>query len=96
MINLVIMAKCLISMSAVNHAAKGDFLRGIVAAPARRTLEKEKIDSLEKLSKYSEQEIRLLNGFGEVSMKKLKSHMEEHQFSFMQSIRDFSEASIDM
>ena len=82
MINLVIMAKCLGSVCAVSHVANGDFLEGVIAVPARRALEKEKIDSLEKLSYYSEGEIIQLHGFGKNTMEKLKIYMEEHQVSF--------------
>ncbi|WP_228372517.1 helix-hairpin-helix domain-containing protein [Chryseobacterium daeguense] len=77
------MAKCLSSICAVNHVVvKGDFLKGIIAMPARRALEKEKIDSLEKLSDYSEHEIMQLHGFGRNAMEKLKKYMEENQASF--------------
>ncbi|SHG43228.1 RNA polymerase, alpha chain C terminal domain [Chryseobacterium oranimense] len=82
MINLVIMAKCLSSICAVNHVTKNNFLYGIIAVPARRALEREKIDSLEKLSDYSEQEIMKLHGFGRNTMQKLKNHMEKHHVSF--------------
>jgi len=82
MINLVIMAKCLSSICAVDHVTKNNFLYGIIAVPARRALEREKIDSLEKLSDYSEQEIMKLHGFGRNTMQKLKNHMEEHHVSF--------------
>ncbi|WP_228378002.1 helix-hairpin-helix domain-containing protein [Chryseobacterium luteum] len=77
------MAKCLSSIYAVNHVVKSNnFLSGIIAAPARRALEREKIDSLEKLSGYSEKEIMKLHGFGRNAMEKLKNHMKEHQVSF--------------
>ena len=82
MINLIIMAKCLSSICAVNYVANGDFLKGIIAMPARRALEKEKINSLEKLSDYSEQEIMQLHGFGKNAMEKLKCYMQENQISF--------------
>ncbi len=82
MINLIIMAKCLSSICAVNHVTKNNFLYGIIAVPARRALEREKIDSLEKLSDYSEQEIMKLHGFGRNTMQKLKNHMEKHHVSF--------------
>lgn len=83
MINLLIMAKCLSSVCAVNHFAKSNnFLNGVIAVPARRSLEREKIDSLEKLSDYSEKEIMQLHGFGKNVMEKLKNHMREHQVSF--------------
>ncbi|MGG5207993.1 DNA-directed RNA polymerase subunit alpha C-terminal domain-containing protein [Chryseobacterium sp. MIQD13] len=77
------MAKCLSSICAVNHVVKNsNFLSGIIAVPARRALEREKIDSLEKLSDYSEEEIMKLHGFGRNAMQKLKSHMKQHQVSF--------------
>jgi hypothetical protein len=41
MINLVIMAKCLSSIGAVNHVVESDFLKGVIAMPARRALGKE-------------------------------------------------------
>ncbi|AZA55265.1 hypothetical protein [Chryseobacterium sp. G0201] len=82
MINLIIMAKCLSSICVVNHVVEGDFLRGIISMPARRALEKEKIDSLEKLSDYSEKEIMQLHGFGKNAMEKLKIYMKENHVSF--------------
>jgi hypothetical protein len=83
MINLVIMAKCLSSICAVNHIVRNNnFLSGVIAVPARRALEREKIDSLEKLSAYSEEEIMNLHGFGRNAMERLKNHMEEHRVSF--------------
>lgn len=82
MINLVIMAKCLSSFCIVNHVVKGNFLQGVIAMPARRTLEREKIDSLEKLSNYSEEEIMQFHGFGKNTMVKLRNHMKEQQVSF--------------
>ncbi|AZA85392.1 hypothetical protein EG349_00570 [Chryseobacterium shandongense] len=85
MINLVIMAKCLNSICAVSHNAKGTFLQGIISAPARRALEKEKINSLEKLSEYSEKEILQMHGFGKNAMEKLKIHMMENDRYFKNS-----------
>ncbi|WP_194304436.1 hypothetical protein [Chryseobacterium sp. C3] len=43
---------------------------------------KEKIDSLEKLSEYSEKEIMQLHGFGKNAMQKLKAYMKENHVSF--------------
>ncbi len=82
MINLVIMAKCLSSICAVSHVAQGNFLQGVIAIPARRALEKEKIDSLEKLSNYSEEEIMQLHGFGKNAMERLKNYIIENHVSF--------------
>ncbi len=76
------MAKCLTSVYAISHTAQEDFLKGIIAVPARRALEKEKIDSLEKLSGYSEDEIMKLHGFGRNAMNKLKRYMDEQRVSF--------------
>jgi hypothetical protein len=76
------MAKCLSSICVVSHVVEGDFLQGIIAMPARRALEKEKINSLEKLSHYSEKEIMELHGFGKNAMEKLKIYMKENQVSF--------------
>ncbi len=82
MINLVIMTKCLRSACAVSHSAHGNFLHGIIPLPARRTLEKEKIDTLEKLSDYSEDEIRQMCGFNKSTLQKLKLHMMESDMYF--------------
>jgi len=82
MINLIIMAKCLSSICVVNHVVENDFLKGIIAMPARRALGKEKIDSLEKLSDYSEKEIMQMHGFGKNAMGKLKNYMKENNVSF--------------
>lgn len=82
MINLIIMAKCLTSICVVSHAVETDFLKGIIARPARTALGKEKIDSLEKLSDYSEKEIMQLHGFGKNTMQKLKNYMDENHVSF--------------
>ncbi|WP_306621630.1 DNA-directed RNA polymerase subunit alpha C-terminal domain-containing protein [Chryseobacterium ginsenosidimutans] len=76
------MAKCLSSIYVVGHVVEGDFLRGIIAMPARKALEKEKIDSLEKLSDYSEKEIMELHGFGKNTIEKLKIYMKENHVSF--------------
>lgn len=89
MINLLIMTKCLKSVCVENQTLKGNFLQGIIGMPARKALEKEKIDSLEKLSGYSEKEIRQMEGFSAVSMKKLKSHMTENHVSFIENTHHF-------
>ncbi|ROI06981.1 hypothetical protein EGI16_02850 [Chryseobacterium sp. G0240] len=72
-------------MYAVNYDSKEEFLHGIIAIPARKALEKEKIDSLEKLSDYSEKEILELHGFGKNTMIKLKDYMKEHQVFFKEA-----------
>ncbi|MEG0925050.1 MAG: DNA-directed RNA polymerase subunit alpha C-terminal domain-containing protein [Chryseobacterium sp.] len=80
MINLVIMSKSLNSIYAINYDPQEDFLHGVIAIPARKALKKEKIDSLEKLSDYSEKELLQLHGFGKNAMMRLKDHMKENHF----------------
>ncbi|WP_300350840.1 hypothetical protein [Chryseobacterium sp.] len=76
------MARCLKSFDNDHHAEKNNFLQGVVTVPARRALENKKIDSLEKLSYFSENEIMQLHGFGKNTMKKLKNYMQEQRVSF--------------
>lgn len=78
MINLVIMAKFLKPICTERHVVSNDFLKGVIAMPARRALEKEKIDSLEKLSDYSESELLQFHGFGKNTMQKLKVYMKNN------------------
>ncbi|UKB82154.1 hypothetical protein LF887_14180 [Chryseobacterium sp. MEBOG06] len=85
MINLVIMSKSLHSIDAVNYDPQDGFLQGVIAISARKALEKEKIDSLEKLSDYSEKEIMQLHGFGKNTLVKLKDYMREHQCFFKET-----------
>lgn len=82
MINLIIMAKNIKHTCNDHHEVSNDFLKGIVGIPARRALQKEKIDSLEKLSDYTEKEILQFHGFGKNSVEKLKIYMNHHHFSF--------------
>ncbi|AZA85250.1 hypothetical protein C1637_05000 [Chryseobacterium lactis] len=72
-------------MYALNYDSKDEFLQDIIAIPARKSLGKEKIDSLEKLSDYSEKEIMQLHGFGKNTMVKLKNHMKENQVFFKEA-----------
>ena len=58
-----------------------DFLKHI-GAPARRALEGKGIDTLLKLSKFSEQELLKLHGFGPGSLPKLRKALEEKGYSF--------------
>jgi len=44
-----------------------------LSAPARRALEREGINTLKQLSKYSEKELLNLHGFGPGSIPKLKT-----------------------
>ncbi|MCI3935744.1 hypothetical protein MQX03_00930 [Chryseobacterium aahli] len=72
------MAKFLKPICTERHVVSNDFLKGIIAMPARRALEKEKIDSLEKLSDYSESELLRFHGFGKNTMQKLKVYMKNN------------------
>ncbi|WP_238586838.1 hypothetical protein [Chryseobacterium sp. Leaf405] len=77
------MAKCLSSICAVSHVVKeNNFLQGIISIPARKALEKKNIDSLEKLSDYSEEQIMQLKDFDKNAMLKLKNHMKQNYVSF--------------
>ncbi len=58
-----------------------DFLAKI-GAPARRALEREGIDSLLKLSKYTEQELLGFHGLGPGSIPKLRDTLKEKGLSF--------------
>ena len=51
-------------------------------APARRALTNAGIDSLEKLSQYTEKEILSLHGMGKTSMPILRASLEEAGLSF--------------
>ena len=53
-----------------------------ISAPARRALEREGINTLLKLSKYSEKEILELHGMGAASVPALKNALKENGLSF--------------
>lgn len=72
------MAKFLKPICTDRHAVSNDFLKGVIAMPARRALEKEKIDSLEKFSDYSESELLQFHGFGKNTIQKLKVYMKNN------------------
>ncbi|MBL0096211.1 MAG: hypothetical protein IPP46_06665 [Bacteroidetes bacterium] len=54
----------------------------LIAAPARRALERVNIHSLEDLAKWSEGEIIRLHGMGPSTIPKLKKALEEQGLSF--------------
>jgi predicted RecB family nuclease len=54
----------------------------LLSAPARRALENNGIDSLEKLSKLSEKEILQFHGMGPASLPKLRSALNQDGLSF--------------
>lgn len=64
------------------HQPESQFLKGILAIPARRALEKEKINNLEQLSDYKEKEQLQFHGFGKNTIEKLRNFMQENNFTF--------------
>ena len=60
---------------------KDGFL-SLIAAPARRALERENIKSLEDLAIWSEREILELHGIGSSTIPKLKKALEDQGLSF--------------
>ena len=54
----------------------------VLAAPARRALEREGIATLEELTRFSESEILALHGIGPSSIPKLRSVLEAEGLSF--------------
>ncbi len=54
----------------------------VLSAPARRALENAQIDSLEKLSLFSEKDILKLHGIGKSSIPVLKRLLIENGLSF--------------
>lgn len=57
------------------------FLSGI-SAPAKRALESNGITSLQKLAKYSKEEILMLHGIGPSTIPKLKEALSQQKLSF--------------
>lgn len=53
-----------------------------LSAPAKRALENKGIDTLEKLSQYTEKEIIKLHGMGKTSLPKLRESLKEGFLSF--------------
>ena len=60
---------------------KNEFVPGI-GAPATRALQNAGIDSLKKLSTYTEKEILKLHGVGKTAIPKLKKALSEEGFDF--------------
>ncbi|MEO8711535.1 MAG: hypothetical protein ABI405_05395 [Parafilimonas sp.] len=54
----------------------------LLAAPAKRALENAGINTLQKLSGYSEAEILKLHGIGYSSIPKLRAALEKERLSF--------------
>jgi len=60
---------------------KDSFL-ALLAAPARRALERENINTLEDLAKWTEREIINLHGMGPGSIPKLQKALKDNGLSF--------------
>ena len=54
----------------------------LLYAPARRALEREKIDTLQKLSQFTEEEILSLHGMGKSTLPVLKSELKKTGLAF--------------
>ncbi|MGV3547181.1 MAG: RNA polymerase alpha subunit C-terminal domain-containing protein [Pedobacter sp.] len=62
-------------------------IRGFLAelsAPARRALEFVDVDTIEKLSNYTEKEILKLHGMGKASLPKLRAFLATEGLTFKQ------------
>ena len=60
----------------------GSGFLSFISAPSRRALERVDIDTILKLSKYSEKEILKLHGMGPASIPALKNALKENGLSF--------------
>jgi hypothetical protein len=58
-----------------------DFL-SLISAPAKRALQNNGIDTLEKLSKFTEKEILRLHGIGKTAIPKLTDALKAKGLSF--------------
>jgi hypothetical protein len=56
----------------------------LLSAPARRALEREGIDDVKKLARFTEKEILKLHGLGPSTIPKLKRALEKEGLSFME------------
>lgn len=59
-----------------------DSFPALISAPARRALERESIQTLEDLAKWTEKEILNLHGMGPGTMPKLKKALKDKGLSF--------------
>ncbi len=59
-----------------------DNFLSLISAPAKRALENNGIDTLEKLSKFTEKDILQLHGIGKSAMPKLSGALKEKGLSF--------------
>ncbi len=59
-----------------------DGFLSLIAAPARRALERENIRTLEELAMWTEKEIVSLHGMGPSTIPKLKKALEDRGLAF--------------
>lgn len=59
-----------------------DSFLNLLAAPARRALERENIKTLEDLAKFAEKEIINLHGMGPATLPKLHKALKDNDLSF--------------
>nr|WKN37778.1 DUF1801 domain-containing protein [Tunicatimonas sp. TK19036] len=71
-----------IEATSANKSEPETYFFGPLAAPARRALENNGIDTLEKLSKLSEKDVLAFHGMGKSSMPTLKKALHENGLSF--------------
>jgi hypothetical protein len=62
-----------------------------LAAPARRALENNKINTLKQLSQLSEEEVLRFHGMGKSSLPKLKAAMEAEGLSFKKNEQEIKD-----
>ena len=65
-----------------NERKPSDSFLSSLAAPARRALENNGINNIQKLSQYSEKEILQFHGMGPASLPKLRQALEQEGLSF--------------
>jgi len=69
-------------MSANENKTSDDNFMLSLGAPARRALKNKGIDSLKKLSQFTEKEILQLHGMGKTTIPKLKDALKGEGLSF--------------
>jgi predicted RecB family nuclease len=73
---------CLTCLICEEERKPKDGFLSLLAAPARRALENNGINTLKQLSKFSEEEILKFHGIGKASIPKLKEALAEKSLSF--------------
>lgn len=65
-----------------NKNSQGDSFLSMLSEPAKRALQNSGIDTVEKLSKFTEKEILRLHGIGKSSIPKLLDALKAKGLSF--------------